>query len=157
VLLMSGMSNSAFADITSLRSTDERVVHLNNILKFAVFKRDRSLFAIGGPWNAAIDGGDPVVDPSCLIQTAIRHVKELVQVDLSNCTQWNRFLEVPMQLYPELSTKKYLLFYVLLKENDILLLDPHITQNGLNWMFCWIGGYLFLFLQLWSNQVAIRL
>lgn len=86
-----------------------------------------------------------------------RHVKELVQVDLSNCTQWNRFLEVPMQLYPELSTKKYLLFYVLLKENDILLLDPHITQNGLNWMFCWIGGYLFLFLQLWSNQVAIRL
>lgn len=86
-----------------------------------------------------------------------RHVKELVQVDLSNCTQWNRFLEVPMQLYPELSTKKYLLFYVLLKENDILLLDPHITQNGLNWMFCWIVGYLFLFLQLWSNQVAIRL
>uniref|UniRef100_A0A0D9WR99 DBC1/CARP1 catalytically inactive NUDIX hydrolase domain-containing protein n=1 Tax=Leersia perrieri TaxID=77586 RepID=A0A0D9WR99_9ORYZ len=94
VLLMSGMSNSAFADITSLRSTDERVVHLNNILKFAVFKRERSLFAIGGPWNAAIDGGDPSVDCSCLIQTAIRHVKELVQVDLSNCTQWNRFLEV---------------------------------------------------------------
>uniref|UniRef100_A0A0E0LCP7 EF-hand domain-containing protein n=1 Tax=Oryza punctata TaxID=4537 RepID=A0A0E0LCP7_ORYPU len=94
VLLMSGMSNSAFADITSLRSTDERVVHLNNILKFAVFKRDRSLFAIGGPWSAAIDGGDPVVDSSCLIQTAIRHVKELVQVDLSNCTQWNRFLEI---------------------------------------------------------------
>uniref|UniRef100_J3MF26 EF-hand domain-containing protein n=1 Tax=Oryza brachyantha TaxID=4533 RepID=J3MF26_ORYBR len=94
VLLMSGMSNSAFADITSLRSTDERVVHLNNILKFAVFKRDRSLFAIGGPWNAAIDGGDPVVDSSCLIQTAIRHVKELVQVDLSNCNQWNRFLEI---------------------------------------------------------------
>ncbi|KAL5225939.1 hypothetical protein ABZP36_012578 [Zizania latifolia] len=94
VLLMSGMSNSAFADITSLRSTDERIVHLNNILKFAVFKRDRSLFAIGGPWNAAIDGGDPSVDCSCLIQTAIRHVKELVQVDLSNCTQWNRFLEV---------------------------------------------------------------
>ncbi|KAG8094529.1 hypothetical protein GUJ93_ZPchr0012g20835 [Zizania palustris] len=94
VLLMSGMSNSAFADITSLRSTDERIVHLNNILKFAVFKRDHSLFAIGGPWNAAIDGGDPSVDCSCLIQTAIRHVKELVQVDLSNCTQWNRFLEV---------------------------------------------------------------
>ncbi|KAF0901834.1 hypothetical protein E2562_006463 [Oryza meyeriana var. granulata] len=94
VLLMSGMSNSTYADITSLRSTDERVVHLNNILKFAVFKRDRSLFAIGGPWNAAIDGGDPVVDSSCLIQTAVRHVKELVQVDLSNCTQWNRFLEI---------------------------------------------------------------
>ncbi|KAL5220162.1 hypothetical protein ABZP36_024875 [Zizania latifolia] len=90
--LMSGMTNSAFADVTSLRSTEEQVVHLNNILKFAVFKRDRSLFAIGGPWNAVIDGGDPSLDCSCLIQTAIRHVKELVQVDLSNCTLWNRVM-----------------------------------------------------------------
>lgn len=81
---MSGMSNSAFADITSLRSTDERVVHLNNILKFAVFKRDRSLFAIGGPWNAAIDGGDPVVDPSCLIQTAIRYTTRTVYLIMHN-------------------------------------------------------------------------
>uniref|UniRef100_A0A453SDM1 DBC1/CARP1 catalytically inactive NUDIX hydrolase domain-containing protein n=3 Tax=Aegilops tauschii subsp. strangulata TaxID=200361 RepID=A0A453SDM1_AEGTS len=92
---MSGMSNGAFADITSMRSTEERVVHLNNILKFAVFKKDRSLLAIGGPWNAALDGGDPLADCSCLIRTAIsRYVKELVQVDLSNCTSWNRFLEV---------------------------------------------------------------
>jgi len=94
VLLMSGMSKGAFAEITSLRNTEERVFHLNNILKFAVFKKDRSLFAIGGPWNAAIDGGDPSVDCSCLIRTAIRCVKELVQVDLSNCTHWNRFVEV---------------------------------------------------------------
>ncbi|KAJ1259598.1 hypothetical protein BS78_10G168000 [Paspalum vaginatum] len=94
VLLMSGMSKGAFADITSLRSTEERVVHLNNMLKFAVFKKDRSLFAFGGPWNAAIDGGDPSVDCSCLIRTAIRCVRELVQVDLSSCTHWNRFVEV---------------------------------------------------------------
>ncbi|XP_062229048.1 protein SHORT ROOT IN SALT MEDIUM 1-like isoform X2 [Phragmites australis] len=94
VILMSGMSKGAFADITSLRSTEERVVHLNNILKFAVFKKDRSLFAIGGPWNAVLDGGDPSVDCSCLIRTAIRYVKELVQVDLSNCIHWNRFVEV---------------------------------------------------------------
>lgn len=73
VLLMSGMSNGAFADITSMRSTEERVVHLNNILKFAVFKKDRSLLAIGGPWNAALDGGDPLVDCSCLIRTAMRY------------------------------------------------------------------------------------
>jgi hypothetical protein len=70
---MSGMSKGAFADITSLRTTEERIVHMNNILKFAVFKKDRSLFAIGGPWNAVIDGGDPSVDCSCLIQTAIRY------------------------------------------------------------------------------------
>ncbi|AQK82517.1 ATP/GTP-binding protein family, partial [Zea mays] len=94
VLLMSGMSKGAFANITSLRSTEERVVHLNNILKFAVFKKDRSLFAIGGPWNADIDGGDPSADCSCLIRTAIRCVKETVHVDLSSCTHWNRFVEV---------------------------------------------------------------
>ncbi|GJM98160.1 hypothetical protein PR202_ga15144 [Eleusine coracana subsp. coracana] len=94
VILMSGMSKGAFADITSLRTTEERVVHMNNILKFAVFKKDRSLFAIGGPWNAAIDGGDPTVDCSCLIRTAIRYVKETVQIDLANCTHWNRFVEV---------------------------------------------------------------
>lgn len=70
---MSGMSKGAFADMTSLRSTEERIMHLNNILKFAVFKKDRSLFTIGGPWNAAIDGGDPSVDCSCLIRTAIRY------------------------------------------------------------------------------------
>ena len=81
---MSGLSKGAFADITSLRSTDERVVHLNNILKFAVFKKDRSLFAIGGPWNAAIDGGDPSVDCSCLIRTAIRYAV-IKQGMMTNC------------------------------------------------------------------------
>uniref|UniRef100_A0ACD5X352 Uncharacterized protein n=1 Tax=Avena sativa TaxID=4498 RepID=A0ACD5X352_AVESA len=94
VLLMSGMSNGAFADICSLRSAEDRIAHWNNVLKFAVFKKDHALVAIGGPWNAAMDGGDPSTDCSCLIQTAIRYTKELVQVDLSNCTNWNHFLEV---------------------------------------------------------------
>jgi hypothetical protein len=84
---MSGMSKGAFANITSLRSTEERVVHLNNILKFAVFKKDRSPFAIGGPWNADIDGGDPSADCSCLIRTAIRYgvIKQGVMTTCS-CT-----------------------------------------------------------------------
>lgn len=94
VLLMSGMSNGAFADICSLRSAEDRIAHWNNVLKFAVFKKDHALVSIGGPWNAAMDGGDPSTDCSCLIQTAIRYTKELVQVDLSNCTHWNHFLEV---------------------------------------------------------------
>ncbi|XP_044981802.1 protein SHORT ROOT IN SALT MEDIUM 1-like [Hordeum vulgare subsp. vulgare] len=94
VLLMSGMSNSAFADICSLRSAEERIVHWNNVLKFAVFKKGHALIAIGGPWSAVIDGGDPLTDCSCLVRTAIRCTKELVQIDLSNCTHWNHFLEV---------------------------------------------------------------
>ncbi|KAF7049273.1 hypothetical protein CFC21_057840 [Triticum aestivum] len=94
VLLMSGMSNGAFADICSLRSAEERLAHWNNVLKFAVFKKDHALITIGGPWSAAIDGGDPLIDSSCLVRTAIRCTKELVQIDLSNCTHWNHFLEV---------------------------------------------------------------
>jgi hypothetical protein len=47
---------------------------MNNILKFSILKKDHSLFAIGGPWNAAVDGGDPLLDCSCLIQTVIRYV-----------------------------------------------------------------------------------
>ena len=71
---MSGMSNGAFADITSLRSGEDRIAHWNNVLKFALFKKDHALVAIGGPWNAAMDGGDPLTDCSCLIQTAIRYI-----------------------------------------------------------------------------------
>jgi hypothetical protein len=71
---MSGMSKGAFADITSLRTTEERVLRMNNILKFSVLKKNHSLFAIGGPWNAAVDGGDPSLDCSCLIRTVIRYV-----------------------------------------------------------------------------------
>lgn len=74
VLLMSGMSNGAFADICSLRSAEERIAHWNNVLKFAVFKKDHALITIGGPWSAAIDGGDPLIDCSCLVRTAIRYV-----------------------------------------------------------------------------------
>lgn len=74
VLLMSGMSNGAFTDICSLRSAEERIVHWNNVLKFAVFKKDHALITIGGPWSAAIDGGDPLIDCSCLVRTAIRYV-----------------------------------------------------------------------------------
>jgi hypothetical protein len=48
--------------------------HEHYILNFSVLKKDHSLFAIGGPWNAAFDGGDPSLDCSCLIRSAIRYV-----------------------------------------------------------------------------------
>jgi hypothetical protein len=50
VLLMSGMGNRAFANVCSLRSTEDRIDQWNNALPFVVFKKD--------PWNAAY-GGDP--------------------------------------------------------------------------------------------------
>jgi hypothetical protein len=69
---MSGMSKGVFVDITLLRTIEEWVLHMRNIVKFYVLKKGHSLFAIGGPWNAVVDGGDPSLDCSCLIGTAIR-------------------------------------------------------------------------------------
>ncbi|XP_062006246.1 protein SHORT ROOT IN SALT MEDIUM 1-like [Rosa rugosa] len=47
---------------------------------------------ISGPRNST-DGGDPSVDDSSLIQTAIRYGKDVAKHDLQNCKNWNRFLK----------------------------------------------------------------
>ena len=120
IILLSGLSKNALEDLSSEKRYDDRVPHICNILRFAVLKRDRSFMAIGGPWDSA-DGGDPSVDDSALIQTALRfvlatllnwsnrtfvpfavlkrvllcrHTKDVTQLDLHNCHNWNRFLEV---------------------------------------------------------------
>ncbi|KAJ6312143.1 hypothetical protein OIU77_013820 [Salix suchowensis] len=93
IILLSGLSKNALEDLSSEKRYDDRVPHICNILRFAVLKRDRSFMAIGGPWDSA-DGGDPSVDDSALIQTALRHTKDVTQLDLRNCHNWNRFLEI---------------------------------------------------------------
>jgi hypothetical protein len=70
---MSGLSKNALEELSSERSSDDRIPHICNILRFAILKKDRSFMTIGGPWNST-DGGDPSVDDSSLIQTAIRFV-----------------------------------------------------------------------------------
>ncbi|KAJ0978611.1 hypothetical protein J5N97_014085 [Dioscorea zingiberensis] len=94
VILMSGISSGALEGLCSEKCPVDRVIHLKNILKFGLLKKDQSFMAIGGPWSAAIDGGDPSVDESTLIQTAIRWVKEIAGLDLHDCLHWNRFLEI---------------------------------------------------------------
>lgn len=71
---MSGISSDALNELCLDKSADERIIHFNNILKFAILRKDRAFMAIGGPWNATVDGGDPSVDDSSLIQTAIRWI-----------------------------------------------------------------------------------
>ncbi|KAK1314638.1 hypothetical protein QJS10_CPA06g00457 [Acorus calamus] len=94
VILMSGISNDALEELCNEKSTEGRIAHFNNLLRFAVIRKDRSFMTIGGPWNVAVDGGDPAVDGSCLIHTALRYVKDMAQLDLHNCQHWNRFLEI---------------------------------------------------------------
>ncbi|KAF2299187.1 hypothetical protein GH714_030928 [Hevea brasiliensis] len=93
IILMSGLSKNALEELSSEKSYDDRLPHICNILRFAVLKRDRSFMAIGGPWDTA-DGGDPSVDDYVLVQTALRHARDATQIDLQNCHNWNRFLEI---------------------------------------------------------------
>ncbi|KAK4741392.1 hypothetical protein SAY87_024980 [Trapa incisa] len=93
VMLMSGLSRSALEDISSDKSFGDWVPHVCNILRFAVLKKEHSLMSIGGSWDP-IDGEDPSVDASSLVKTAIRYAKDVTQLDLQNCQNWNPFLEI---------------------------------------------------------------
>ncbi|KAF2290076.1 hypothetical protein GH714_001773 [Hevea brasiliensis] len=77
IILMSGLSKNALEELSSEKSYDDRLPHICNILRFAVLKRDRSFMAIGGPWDTA--DGD---------------ARDATQIDLQNCHNWNRFLEI---------------------------------------------------------------
>lgn len=93
VILMSGLSVNALEELSSERTYEERIPHFCNMLRFSLIRKNNSLMAIGGPWEA-IDGGDPSTDDSSLIQTILRYLKDIAQLDLAKCKHWNRFLEV---------------------------------------------------------------
>lgn len=44
--------------------------------------------ALGGSWSPSLDGQNPSKDPQVLIHTAVRTVRALTGIDLSNCTKW---------------------------------------------------------------------
>ncbi|KAL1492187.1 hypothetical protein ABEB36_012671 [Hypothenemus hampei] len=76
-------------------SEDRDHVHPTRLINFLVGLRGKNeTMAIGGPWSPSLDGENPETDPSVLIKTAIRTCKALTGIDLSNCTQWYRFLEL---------------------------------------------------------------
>lgn len=70
---MSGLSRNALEELSSGKSSDDRIPHICSILRFAVLKKDQSFMAIGGPWHSA-DGRHPSADSSSLVQTAVRLV-----------------------------------------------------------------------------------
>ncbi|KAI7724710.1 hypothetical protein M8C21_004587 [Ambrosia artemisiifolia] len=92
LLLMSGLSHNAWEELSSERKYDDRIPHLCNMLRFAFLKEGNSSMAIGGSWDP-IDGNDPLVDKSALVQTVLRYAKQLTGLDLKNCRKWNPFLE----------------------------------------------------------------
>ncbi|XP_008204944.1 cell division cycle and apoptosis regulator protein 1 isoform X2 [Nasonia vitripennis] len=81
--------------VTEDRDNDRDYIHPTRLINFLVGLRGKNeTMAIGGPWSPSLDGPNPDKDPSVLIKTAIRTCKALTGIDLSNCTQWYRFLEL---------------------------------------------------------------
>lgn len=78
------------------RSTvdEDSLSHPSRLIHFLVGTRGKENMAIGGPWSPSLDGPNPNEDPGVLVKTAIRTTKALTGIDLSNCTQWFRFMEV---------------------------------------------------------------
>jgi hypothetical protein len=71
------------------------LVHPNRVFQFLVGSRGKNeSMAIGGAWSPSLDGPNPESDPGVLVKTAIRTVKTLAGIDLTNCTQWHRFMEI---------------------------------------------------------------
>ncbi len=76
-------------------SSRESLIHPTRVLQFLVGVRGKNeTMAIGGPWSPSLDGPNPESNPAVLVKTAIRTVKALAGIDLSNCTQWHKFLEI---------------------------------------------------------------
>ncbi|XP_054729601.1 cell division cycle and apoptosis regulator protein 1-like isoform X1 [Anastrepha obliqua] len=74
---------------------EQNAVHPSRLISFLVGTRGRNEpMAIGGPWSPSLDGENPDKDPAVLIRTAIRTCKALTGIDLSQCTQWYRFVEL---------------------------------------------------------------
>ena len=100
VMLMAAPSKDDLVEKTcvladgSLNSRDS-LIHPTRAIQFLVGTRGKNeTMAIGGPWSPSLDGPNPESDPSVLIKTAIRACKALTGIDLSNCTQWHKFLEI---------------------------------------------------------------
>ncbi|XP_058127596.1 cell division cycle and apoptosis regulator protein 1-like [Anopheles ziemanni] len=70
-------------------------MHPTRMISFLVGMRGKNeTMAIGGPWSPSLDGTDPQSDPTVLIRTAVRTCRALTGIDLSNCSQWYRFVEL---------------------------------------------------------------
>eukprot|EP00879_Flechtneria_rotunda_P009759 GHRR01010209.1.p1 GENE.GHRR01010209.1~~GHRR01010209.1.p1 ORF type:complete len:718 (+),score=276.21 GHRR01010209.1:881-3034(+) len=73
--------------------------HMAPLLKFVTLRnalRPSELSPLGGAWDPEQDGGDPTSDPSCLVQTLVRHIKHQVGLDVSNVApeDWLHFADI---------------------------------------------------------------
>ena len=77
--------------------------HMSKLIKFMCLKSNKyGLMCMGGMWQKELDGGEEgAPDSKALIRTAIRCVKDTVDIDLSVVTKWHRFMEISYHRPPE--------------------------------------------------------
>lgn len=88
-----GVARECFQFVDGVQDKKGGPHHPAKLIKFLMGKKDKEVVTLGGAWSPSLDGPNPEEDQTVLIQTAIRCVKELSGVDLSECTQWFRFME----------------------------------------------------------------
>ncbi|KAL0003835.1 hypothetical protein SO802_011396 [Lithocarpus litseifolius] len=104
MILMSRLIKNALEELSSEKSSDDRISHICNILWFALLKKDQSFMTlvVNGILLMFFDHvirfesevlNSRSVDDTSLIQTAHRYAKDVTQLDLKNCRHWNCFLE----------------------------------------------------------------
>lgn len=74
----------------------KEMVHPTTLFKFLLLEKAEKVELPGGAWSPDEDGPSPAKDSSTLVHTAIRYVKEQMDLDLSSCTQWHKMAELKL-------------------------------------------------------------
>ncbi|XP_028835033.1 cell cycle and apoptosis regulator protein 2 isoform X2 [Denticeps clupeoides] len=90
------------------QGTQGGAVHPTALIKFLLSESKGELQLLGGRWSPQGDGQSPDKEPSTLIHTAVRCVKEQAGLDLQPCTQWYKMAEV-QYLSEQLETVVFML------------------------------------------------
>jgi hypothetical protein len=109
--------------------------HLAKEIKFLVCKKGHSeLLPIGGPWSSTLDGGDPS-DPSsdALLRTLVRCAREQINMDLSHCHTWIRFLEIHYVRHHDHSSLHPTLEASVLFLSDPYSIAPTLEESLATW------------------------
>jgi hypothetical protein len=63
-------------------------------LRLLCGRRKGAVHILGGAWSQELDGGDPINDRSCLLNTVVRTLKALTFCDLSRCAHFSKLFDI---------------------------------------------------------------
>ena len=149
----------------SLGATNrDNLVHPTRAIQFLVGTRGKNeTLAIGGPWSPSLDGPNPESDPSVLIRTAIRVCRALTGIDLTNCTQWHRFLEIHYRWELYVDSQNWCFKITPLEGSAVSLIESGaicrwcFPYKKKLWIWCaiWCSISVFVLLLRNSNRIKI--